>query len=85
MSSCFLWWALEDCIGLLLHTTQSFVPFCFRKINTYFAPCYFGVTFASLTSAYAKSSRTSKEASRYQNTQNKRDDNKCHHLFYGGR
>ena len=28
--------------------------------------------------------RTSKEGSRYQNTQNKRDDNKCYHLFYGG-
>jgi len=42
-------------IGLLLHATQSFILFCNRKIFIHYAPRHFGVPFAALTAAYAKS------------------------------
>ena len=34
-----------NCIGLLLHTTQSFTTFCLHKILVHYASCYFGVPF----------------------------------------
>ena len=35
MSSCFLWWALEDCIGLLLHTPQSLTAFAYANKRSF--------------------------------------------------
>ena len=92
MSFCILWWRLGDCIGLLLHATQSFATFCLRKISAHYAPRYFGVPFRyRFTSAYAKSSELLENANRILGgshqaltLQNKIHDNKSHRVFYGG-
>ena len=51
----WLFYSRVVAIGLLLHATQSFISFCFCKTFIHFASRYFGVPFALLTSAYAKS------------------------------
>ena len=72
MLSCILWWALEDCLARSrLTAILHFASWALPNRKT--AP------------ASAHSRSNFKKISRYQNTQNKRDDNKCHHLFYGGR
>ena len=68
-----------NCIGLLLHTTQSFTTFCLHKILVHYASCYFGVPFHFSLRKILRTHRNGFTPSSH----NKKHDNKCYRVFYG--